>query len=127
MSDAYDVYQVDPEDAKKNKLMAILAYLGPAVLAPILGARDSRFAQYHANQGLLLIIAICVLQLAIWLVGKVFGVIPFVGSIMQTVMSIIGYAAYVGWAVYAVLGILNANNGVAKELPCFKTMRIIKY
>ena len=33
--------------------MAILAYFGILVLIPILAAKDSKFARFHANQGLL--------------------------------------------------------------------------
>ena len=50
--------------------MAILAYFGPLVLVPILAARESRFAQYHANQGLVLLI-----------VGIVFLVLAVIGII----------------------------------------------
>ena len=47
---------VDPADFEKNKIFAILAYLGILVLIPILAAKDSPFAKYHANQGLVLLI-----------------------------------------------------------------------
>ena len=45
-----EALEVDAEDAEKNKVMGILAYLGILVLVPILAAKDSPFAKYHANQ-----------------------------------------------------------------------------
>ena len=40
-----------------NKVMAILSYFGILVLIPIFAAKDDAFARYHANQGLVLLIA----------------------------------------------------------------------
>lgn len=44
--------QFDKADVEQNKVMAILAYFGILVLIPILAAKDSKFARFHANQGL---------------------------------------------------------------------------
>ena len=49
--------QFDPRDIEQNKLMAILAYLGILVIIPILAAKESKFARFHSNQGLILLIA----------------------------------------------------------------------
>ena len=43
-----------PQDIAQNKAMAILAYLGILVLIPIFAAKNSAFAKFHANQGLIL-------------------------------------------------------------------------
>ena len=48
--------EVDPDDAEKNKIFGILAYLGILCLVPIFAAKDSPFAKYHANQGLVLLL-----------------------------------------------------------------------
>ena len=45
------------EDIDKNKVMGVLAYLGLLVLVPLLAAKDSKFARFHSNQGLVLLIA----------------------------------------------------------------------
>ena len=48
-----------PEGKKtsdNDKLMGVLAYLGILVLIPLLAAKDSKFAQFHAKQGLTLFI-----------------------------------------------------------------------
>jgi len=48
--------KADIQDAQDNRVMAILAYLGPLVLVPLLAAPGSRFARYHTDQGLALVL-----------------------------------------------------------------------
>ena len=54
-----------------DKLFGILAYLGILFLVPLLAAKDSKFAQYHANQGVVLFIA----DIAVWVVLFIVGLI----------------------------------------------------
>ena len=49
--------EFEQEDINQNKVMAVLAYIGILVLVPLLAAPNSKYARYHANQGLLLFIA----------------------------------------------------------------------
>jgi hypothetical protein len=44
------VSEPEPNNVLTNKVMAILAYI--IFFIPLLAARDSHFAMYHANQGL---------------------------------------------------------------------------
>src|ERR1700744_1335212 len=46
----------DPADVEKNKVYAVIGYLGLLFLVPMLAAKESRFAQYHANQAIVLFI-----------------------------------------------------------------------
>ena len=46
MSDPEIVY--DSRDVEDNKVMAILAYIWILFLVPLLAAKNSRFARYHA-------------------------------------------------------------------------------
>ena len=54
----------DKNDIEQNRVMAILAYLGILVIIPIAAAKNSKFATYHANQGLILLIAEFILSAA---------------------------------------------------------------
>ncbi len=103
--------QVDKEDLEKNKVFAILAYI--IFFIPLLAAKDSKFAMYHANQGLVLFLGAVILN--------------FVGS----------FIPFIGWfliipfgnlfiLVLAILGIVNAANGTLKPLPIIGTIQIIK-
>ena len=42
----------DPQDIASNKFMAICSYLGILVLIPLLLAKQSTFATFHARQGI---------------------------------------------------------------------------
>ena len=93
-------------DAEENKVFAILAYIGILVLVPILAAPNSKFARYHANQGLILLIVGVVLSI----VGALLNLIPVVGWVFMLLFE-------VAWLILAILGIVNAAKGEEKPLP----------
>ena len=97
--------EFDSKDITDNKVMAVLAYIGILFLIPLLAAPNSRFARFHANQGLVLFLAEVVLGAA----GGVLGLIPFVGWIISSTIAIVCLA-------FMIIGIVNAANGKAKEL-----------
>ena len=45
---------IDPKDIEENKVWGILAYI--IFFLPLITAPKSKFAKYHANQGLLLVL-----------------------------------------------------------------------
>lgn len=45
------------EDVNGNKVFGILAYIGILFLVPLFAAKDSQYARFHTNQGLVLFIA----------------------------------------------------------------------
>lgn len=104
------------EDVKRNKIYGILAYLGILVLVPILGARDSLYAKFHANQGLCLLIFSVVLSLAGRIVTFVLKVATF-GLMNNLIHSLIFTAIGVIELVLMIIGIVNACSGEAKRLP----------
>lgn len=101
------------KDVDEFKLHAILAYFGLLVLVPILSAKDSKFAQFHANQGLILLIV----SIGVYTVGSF---LPFIGWFI--ILPIGGIFCF----VLAVMGIINAANGEMKELPIIGGYKIIK-
>jgi uncharacterized membrane protein len=107
--------QYDPQDIESNKIMALLSYIGFLFIVPLLAAKDSKFARFHANQGIVLFIATIVLNI----VSVLLGYIPVVGLILLWVMRVI-------WWVLAVLGIVNAFSGKAKQLPLIGGITILK-
>ena len=66
--------EYDPADIKNNTVMGVLAYLGLLVFIPMFAAKESKFAQFHANQGLLLLILWIASGVISWL-----GKIPVIG------------------------------------------------
>lgn len=94
--------EFDQADIESNKVMAIIAYIGLLFLIiNILAAPNSKFARFHANQGLVLFIASIVL-----------GFIPVLGWLASVALMI--------------MGIVNAAQGQAKELPFIGKFRILK-
>jgi uncharacterized membrane protein len=106
----FDSASVDPVDAEKNKIVALLSYLGLLVIVPILAARESRFAMYHANQGLILLI--------IWVGLWFLSFIPL--------LNLLTLIAWIFPVVLSIMGILNVLNGRMKPLPLLGHLQIIK-
>ena len=96
-----------------EKVMGVLAYLGILVLIPLFAAKDSQFARYHTNQGLILFIAYLIL-----------GVLQklFPTGFISTILWICGVIVF----VFTIIGIVNVCKGECKELPWIGKYRILK-
>ena len=108
----------DVQDINANKTMGILAYFGLLVLVPIFTARQSRFAMFHAEQG----ITLCIGCHIIGILAVVLGLIPAVGWVFSLIFGLVGIL----FLVLMILGIINAANGQAKELPVLGKLKIVK-
>jgi len=102
--------EMDPDDVQKNKLMAILAYIGILVLIPLFAAKDSKFARFHTNQGLILFI----LALACSFLSRI--------KVIGWLFSICGFVIF----ILAIVGIIYAAQGKAKELPVVGNWKILQ-
>ena len=78
----------DPKDVEENKAIACLSYLGVLCLIPLLAKKDSKYAQAHAKQGLVMMIAMVLA--AIPFVGWVWGAIVLVLEIIALVNCLSG-------------------------------------
>ena len=110
--------EYDPKDIQDNKIMAVLAYIGILLLIPLFAAKNSKFARFHVNQGLPLMIV----GLAIGIISIPLGLIPIVGIITSIIFGLAGICVL----VLAILGIVNAATGKAKELPLVGKFKILK-
>ena len=100
----------DNEDIQKNKTMAGLAYI--IFFIPLIACPDSAFGKFHANQGLLLMIAS--------VVGSFFlGLVPGLGSFLRFLYSMAMLAL-------VVISLINAFAGKSNELPIIGQYRILK-
>lgn len=114
--------QYDPADVEKNKAMGVLAYLSWLVLIPIFAAKDSRFARFHANQGLVLLIASAIFGVARWILSEILLAISWRLYFVTIIISLFGLV----FLALAIIGIVNAATGKAKELPVIGQIRILK-
>jgi uncharacterized membrane protein len=118
-----EALEVEAEDAEKNKIYGILAYLGILCIVPILAAKDSPFAKYHANQGLVLFIVWIVLAVALNIIDLVLVTILPAG--MGFIVSILSLA-YLGILILVILGIINAAAGKCVPLPLIGGIKLLK-
>lgn len=110
--------EYDPQDIQSNKAMAILAYISWLVLIPLFAAKGSKFARFHCNQGLIL----AIVEVASGIGLGILSMIPFVGWLFTITECLVeGVCIF-----FAVLGIINASKGKAKELPIIGSIRILK-
>ena len=103
--------------------MAVLAYFGILVLIPILAAKESKFARFHANQGLILLITGVAYSIFVQVVIKIVSFISYV------LTGIVGIALDLAWLlllVLAIIGIINAVKGEFKQLPLIGQFQILK-
>lgn len=87
----------DP-DTENNKTIACLSYVWILFLVPLLGKKDSPFAQHHAKQGAVLFITEVIASLFFWF--------PVLGQLLWLALIIV-----------SVLGIVKALNGEKWEIP----------
>jgi len=111
-----EALEVEDEDAEKNKVFGILAYV--IFFVPLLAAKDSPYAKYHANQGLALVLAMFVSLLVL----TVLGFLPFVGGIFDLLKVV----AYLGYLALVILGIINAAAGKCVPLPVIGGIKLLK-
>lgn len=100
----------DPSDIEANKGMGIIAYI--LFFVPLIAAKNSRFAMYHANQGLTLFLVFAVSNV-------VLGILPVIGWILLPFVNL-------ALLILMVLGIVNAAQGQAKPLPVIGAYTLIK-
>lgn len=111
----------DSTDISQNKGLAILSYIGILVLIPIFCAKHSKFARFHANQGLILVIATAAVNVANCIfTALTYAWWPFV--LLEIPVALLSLAM----TALMVLGIINAARGKAKELPFIGKYRILK-
>ena len=110
------------QDINSNKVMAILAYLGILVLVPIFAAKDSKFARFHANQGLVLFLAEIAFYIVLTIVSAIILAISWKLYFIITILSLV----WIVFLVLAIIGIINAAQGKAKPLPLVGNMQILK-
>jgi len=98
-------------EVEKTKAIAILAYF--IFFLPLLVARESTFAMFHANQGLNLLIFFIIVNI----VGSF---VPIIGwFIIGPLGNIVGF-------ILLILGIVNAAKGQMKPLPLVGKFNFLK-
>jgi len=90
-----------PKKVQVN-IMALISYIGPLCLIPILMKDKDGFVKFHAKQGLILFIS----EIAAWLIV---GLVPALWALVNLVNIV--------WLVLSIIGIMNVTKGEKKEIP----------
>lgn len=110
-----EVPKANNADVENNKAMAIVGYILPILFfIPLVSdAKNSKFAKFHANQQLNLLLA----AIAVNVVGTI---IPLLGwFIILPLGTILIF-------MLAIIGIINAAKGEMKKLPIIGGFELIK-
>ncbi|MEA4824031.1 MAG: hypothetical protein VB111_07955 [Clostridiaceae bacterium] len=101
----------DSGDIEKNKAVAALSVIPFLFWLPFVAAKDSRFAMFYGNQGLILTI--------VSIAAGIFNNIPWVGWLL-------GLACELYLAVSVIMGLVNGFQGKAKKLLWLGEIEILK-
>lgn len=107
--------EYDNQDIENNKVICALAYIPILFFLPLIACpKDSKFAKFHANQGLLFFI----LSILVGIVCFIIGHIPVFGLIVNILLGVIMLGMFL-------FGLINTLQGKAKELPLIGGIRMI--
>lgn len=106
-------------DIEANKKFGVLSYLGLLVLIPLFAAKNSPYARFHTNQGLVLFllysawnVASYTLHWAVWFAAWT--------------IDLADAAVAIAYIAFVVIGIINVGKNRARELPIIGGIRILK-
>ena len=95
----------DP-DIQDNRMIAAIGYVFILCLIPLTLKKESKFAQFHGKQGLVLTIA----SVLLWFLNFILGMIPVLGWLIL-------FVSWISLIVLAIMGIMNALSGKYWEMP----------
>lgn len=110
-------------EAKENKVVLILAYLGILFFLPLVSCPDSKIGRFHANQGLLLLLTSIAGQIAVSILS---AVILAISWRLWAVVSVLAWVWALAMLALMIIGMINANKGQQKPLPVIGGIKIIK-
>lgn len=119
-------YEFDTADIQENRIFAGLSYLWLLFLLPLFVCPRSRFAKFHANQGLLLFVLEAVINLLFTVAIKIVGIIPFLGWIFAVILGLIQGIINLILLVLVIYCLVKTLYGHAIEIPVIGKITIIK-
>lgn len=114
--------QFDANDIKNNKILSLFSYIGILFLIPMFAAKDSKFARFHVNQGIVLFI----FNIAWSVIDIILSFVLRRIIIVLTVYEILSSVVFLAFLALTIIGIVNACMGKAKKLPLIGNITILK-
>ena len=113
-------------DIETAKPFAALAYLNVLFFLPLVVVPNSRFGKFHANQALVLLIFHVVLATAFALSLSLFqSLTPEFLGFLDRFLDVVKTLPSIASFVFMLIGIVNAAQGKAKELPFIGKIKLI--
>lgn len=114
------------QDVQENKAIAIISYF--LFFIPLLTSKRSKFARFHANQSLSLVICSFGGSILLWIVSLIFGALALIGLwVLLPLLGLLYLALWLAVVALLIIGIVNAANGKMQPLPVIGTLfNIIK-
>ena len=103
-----------PEDIEQNKVVAAFATIPALFWLPLAACKDSRFAMFYANQGLIQLILSVVCGVAGSIVAAILGFIPFIGALIGGLAAMV--CSLIPLATWLLL-FVSALSGKARRIP----------
>ena len=110
-------YDQAATDALNEKVLAVIAYF--IFFVPLLAAPNSKFARYHANQGLILLICCVGVGIASAILGAILSAVIWsaAGLGALAIVSLIFSLVYILLGVLGIMDIVNAAQNKMKPMP----------
>lgn len=103
--------------------VSVLAYYGILFFVPLVAYKDSKFARFHAGQGLNVLLFSIAYSIVASILSGIFMAISFgLGAAIGGLLSLGGIFFF----VVMIMGIVNVCKGEMKPLPLIGNINIIK-
>lgn len=94
------------KDVEENKAIAAVGYIFILCFIPLLTAKDSKFAQFHAKQAL----ALFIIDVVVMLFNAAIGWFPIIGWAIAFILTAV-------IVVLSLIGVVKALSGEYYEMP----------
>lgn len=125
--------EFDAQDISDNRSISIFSYISWLVLVPLIGrAHSSRFARFHANQGLMLAIVSTgwgiLYGVTTAIVNAIFRLVgaAIIGKLLLFPLGVANWVLGAIFLALAINGIVNVACGKARKLPVIGKYNILK-
>ena len=113
------------QDVSENKIFGILSYIGILFIVPMIAAKESQYAKFHANQGIVLFITNLILQAVARALVIVLNLLSF-GLLGNFSSYLLSGAVSIAVLALMIIGIMNACSGEPKTLPIIGGITLLR-
>jgi uncharacterized membrane protein len=100
-----------PGTSSDRTIMLVLSYLGLLALIPLLMKKDDSEVQWHAKNGLALMVA----EIVLWIILQV--ILHVLPAVVSCGLALVSCVIWIGFLVVAIMGIMKALKGERLRVP----------